>query len=93
MNFDTRTLLDVITLDKSFEREIENRILEEKKLWSKTGKTSNNDFVQSIIPIIKDEIKNSIKSTLYKEQLLFLSSYIDLDNVDFYHLIPTLASI
>lgn len=93
MNFDTRTILDILSLDKKLAKEMEDMILEEKKLWTKSGKTSNNEFVKSIAPVIKDTIKISMSNSLNSLKLPHISKYIDYDNVDYFQLIPALAKI
>lgn len=93
MNFDTRTVLDIISLDGKFAKEVEDMILEEKKLWTKAGMTSNNDFIKSILPSVKDEIKTGVIRSLNSLKLPHISNYIDYNNVDYFQLIPAIAKI
>lgn len=93
MNFDTRTVLDVILLDPDLESILTALVDAEKFIWIKSGKTSENDFVRSIIPLIKDELKFYMKTRLFKMKLSFLNTIVDLDKVDYYHLIPAVAKI
>lgn len=93
MNFDTRTVLDVILLDPNLEDVLAALIDAEKILWTKSGNTSENEFVRSIIPLVKDEINFYVKTRMYRQNLGFLSTIINLDKVDYYHLIPAVAKI
>ena len=56
MNFDTRTVLDIILLDPSLEDILTALVDAEKVLWINSGKTSENEFVRSVIPLVKDKI-------------------------------------
>lgn len=94
MNFDTRTVLDIILLDQSLEIVITAIVDAEKVIWTKSGKTSENDFVRSLIPIVKDELKFYMKNRIHRVMKLgFLKKLVDLDKVDYYHLIPAVTKI
>ena len=88
MNFDTRTVFDLFIIDPDLEI-IVNSIVDAEK----SGKTSENDFVRSVIPFLKDEIKLYLTHRTYKLKLGFLSKMINLDKVDYYHLIPAVCKI
>jgi hypothetical protein len=93
MNFDTRTVLDLMILDPDLERNISAIVDGEKFIWASSGKTSQNDFVRSVIPLVKDELKFYMTTRLYRMKMSFLKKLIDLDKVDYYHLIPAVAKI
>lgn len=93
MNFDTRTVLDILYLDDEFAKELESMVLEEHKLWIKAGKNSNNDFVKSIAPLIQDSIRMRMVQSLKSLELSHLLTYIDYINVDYFQLIPAIAKI
>jgi hypothetical protein len=93
MNFDTRTVLDLMILDPDLERNISAIVDGEKFLWVSKGNTSQNDFVRSVIPLVKDELKFYITTRLYRIKMSFLKKLIDLEKVDYYHLIPAVAKI
>ena len=93
MNFDTRTVLDILILDPSLEDVLTSIIDGEKVLWAKSGKTSENDFVRSVIPLVKDELKFYMKNRIHRMRLGFLKKMVNLDKVDYYHLIPAVAKI
>ena len=94
MNFDTRTVLDIILLDQSLESVLTALVDAEKVIWIKSGKTSENEFVRSVIPIVKDDLKFYMKNHIHRVMKLgFLKKLVDLDKVDYYHLIPAVAKI
>lgn len=93
MNFDTRTILDIILIDPDLEIILTALVDAEKVIWLKTGKTSETEFVRSVIPIVKDELKFYMKTKLHRLKLGFLRKMIDLDKIDYFQLIPAVAKI
>lgn len=93
MNFDTRTVLDLMILDPDLERNISAVVDGERVLWVSNGNTSQNDFVRSVIPLVKDELKFYMTTRLYRLKMAFLKKLINLEKVDYYHLIPAVAKI
>ena len=94
MNFDTRTVLDIILLDPALETILTALVDAEKSLWIKSGGTSENEFVRSVMPLVKDELKFYMKNRIHRViKLIFLKKLVDLDKVDYYHLIPAVAKI
>lgn len=94
MNFDTRTVLDIIILDQSLESILTALVDAEKVIWVKSGKTSENEFVRFVIPIVKDELKFYMKNRIHRVMKLgFLKKLVDLDKVDYFQLIPAIAKI
>lgn len=93
MNFDTRTTLDIILLDQGLELVLTALVDAEKVIWVKSGKTSENEFVRFVTPIVKDELRFYMRHRLHKIKLGFLKKFVDLDKVDYYHLIPAVAKI
>jgi len=93
MNFDTRTILDIILLDQNLEAVLTALVDGEKVLWVKSGKTSENEFVHSVVPLVKDELRFYMKHKIHKMKLGFLKKLVDLDKVDYFQLIPAVAKI
>lgn len=93
MNFDTRTVFDLLILDPDLEIIINSLVDAEKCIYIKSGKTSENDFVRSVVPLVKDELKFYLRHKSHKLKLGFLNKLVDLDNVDYYHLIPAVCKI
>ncbi len=93
MNFDTRTIFDLLILDPDLEIIINSLVDAEKCIYTKAGKTSENEFVRSVVPLVKDELKFYLKHKSHRMKLGFLNKMIDLDKVDYYHLIPAVCKI
>ena len=93
MNFDTRTVFDLMIVDPDLEIIINSLVDAEKYIYFKSGNTSENDFVRSVIPLVRDELKFYMRYKLYKLKLGFLNKMVDLDKVDYYHLIPAVCKI
>ena len=93
MNFDTRTILDVILLDPDLESILTALVDAEKVLWVNSGKTSENEFVRSVIPLVKDELNFYMKIRIHRLKLGFLKKMVNLNKVDYYQLIPAVAKI
>lgn len=88
MNFDTRTVLDILLLDSDLELVLVSLVEAERIIWN--GK-SKNEFVKSVIPIVKDEIKFYMKHRIHRKKMGFLKSLVNLEKVDYYHLIPAIV--
>lgn len=93
MNFDTRTVLDLMIIDPDLERNVSAIVDGEKFLWTSSGKTSQNEFVKSVIPLVKDELQFYMKTRLYRIKMTFLKNMVNLENVDYFHLIPAVSKI
>jgi hypothetical protein len=93
MNFDTRTVFDLMIVDPDLEIIINSLVDAEKYIYFKSGNTSENDFVRSVIPLVRDELKFYMRYKLHKLKLGFLNKMVDLDKVDYYHLIPAVCKI
>jgi hypothetical protein len=65
----------------------------EKSIYYNSGKTSQNEFVRYVIPLVKDELNFYISNRTYRLNLSFLKKCIDLDRVDYYHLILAVCKI
>lgn len=93
MNFDTRTVIDIISLDNTMSSDLSKLIDAERALFNKSGNSSNNEFVVQIVPLIKSEIKLRLVPTLKSLGMPFLKKYIQTENVDMFQVIPTIATI
>ena len=94
MNFNTRTVLDLIILDPELEQNISAIVDGERVLWVSSGNSSSkNEFIRFVIPLVKDELKFYMTTRLYKSKMTFLKKLIDLERVDYYHLIPAITKI
>lgn len=93
MNFDTRTILDIIVIDPDLEIVLNILIDAEKILWLNSGKIVEKDFVRSVIPLIKDELRFYMATRLRPLNLEFIKKLVNLDNVDYFQLIPAITKI
>jgi hypothetical protein len=93
MNFNTRTVLDLMIIDPDLELILNALVDAEKSIYYNSGKTSQNEFVRYVIPLVKDELNFYISNRTYRLNLSFLKKCIDLDRVDYYHLIPAVCKI
>lgn len=93
MNFDTRTVLDLFKLDPDLRVIVSSIVDGEKVLWESQMKTSQNDFVRHVIPLVKDELRFYLKSHAYRKKLHFLRPLINLDKIDYYRVIPEVSDI
>lgn len=80
-------------VDPDLEIIINSLVDAEKYIYFKSGNTSENDFVRSVIPLVRDELKFYMRYKLHKLKLGFLNKMVDLDKVDYYHLIPAVCKI
>lgn len=93
MNFNTRTVLDLMIIDPDLELILNALVDAEKSIYYNSGKTSQNEFVRYVIPLVKDELNFYISNRTYRLNISFLKKCIDLDRVDYYHLIPAVCKI
>lgn len=68
-------------------------IAEEHRLWLNAGKKSKSEFVNSIIPALKDELKQGTIQYTKKERMPQIAKYIDYDNIDYFHVIDEIYKV
>ena len=83
MNFDTRTIIDLIKLDETFTEDFISMIKEEQRFSEKIEQYDYDVFVDSIVLLLKDRLKFFIKNNLKKIGLPILKGRVNIDNVDF----------
>ena len=85
MNFDTRTVIDLIALDDDLKNKL-SRIVDDEKLFLLSMDDSSIDeaeFIASVSPLINDNLKRYIKIDLRGTDLSFLKGMINLNKVDY----------
>jgi hypothetical protein len=85
MNFDTRTVIDLIGLDDDLKNKL-SRIVDDEKLFLLNMEDSSIDeaeFVASVSPLVNDNLKRYIKIDLRGTDLSFLKGMINLNKVDY----------
>ena len=100
MNFDTRTVIDLMKLNEKLKDDI-IFILEEESLFiKKVGKNAKVDefmfisdtVLETIIPIIKDCLKYFLKKDLNTMDLSVIKGMVDINNVDYSELVNMLKN-
>ena len=93
MNFDTRTVLDLINLNDDLKESLFEIILNEQMFLSDTDEFNNNVLVQSATPMIKLKLKEFLfRSQLTKMGLGIIKGTINLNNIDYKHLVLDVTS-
>jgi hypothetical protein len=93
MNFDTRTVIDLINLNNEFKESLFEIILEEQSMIDSTDEFRDKIFIETVTPIIKSRIKDFLfRKELTKMNLGILKGTINLNNVDYKHLIEDVTS-
>lgn len=91
MNFDTRTVMDLISLDEELKKKLHESIDEEFLLFDGDDRFTEETFAELLTPILKDHIKLFIKYELKKMNLLIIKKTINIENIDYKKLIDYLT--
>lgn len=91
MNFDTRTVMDLISLDEELKKKLHESIDEEFLLFDGDDRFTEETFAKLLTPILKDHIKLFIKYELKKMNLLIIKKTINIENIDYKKLIDYLT--
>jgi len=83
MNFDTRTIIDVIKLNVSASEDFISTIKEEQIFSENIEQYDYDIFVDSIVPLLKDKLKLFLKRQLKEMNLPVLKGTINVDNIDY----------
>lgn len=95
INFDTRTINDLIHLDEDLKFEI-NSIIQEEEFISKKNTINSilndyefitDDILDTVLPDIKDCLKSFMKKNLNKIGLPVLKEVVNLNNVDYRYIV------
>lgn len=95
INFDTRTINDLIHLDEDLKFEI-NSIIQEEEFISKKNTINSilndyefitDDILDTVLPDIKDCLKSFMKKNLNKIELPVLKEVVNLNNVDYRYIV------
>ena len=93
MNFDTRTVIDIINLNDELKETLFEIILNEQMFLGDTDEFNNNVLVQAAIPVIKNKLKEFLfRKELTKMGLGILKGTINLNNIDYKDLILDVTS-
>lgn len=89
MNFDTRTILDVIKLNEDLKEKLCNII--DIELINRKYYDTDEAFAQDISPLIQGYLVRFMKNDMKKSDLLFVKKLINLKNVDYKTLIDVIV--
>lgn len=91
MNFDTRTVTDLISLSEKLKKQMQTSIDEEFLLFDGDERFTEETFAELLTPILKDQLKQFIKTDLKKMDLLFLKKMIDINKVNYKEVVDYLT--
>lgn len=83
MNFDTRTIIDMVRLDEELTEDFRFTISEEQRFSEKIHQYDYDIFVDSISPLLKDKLKRFLKNNLKDIGLPILKDSIKIENIDY----------
>jgi len=87
MNFDTRTVMDIIELNDELKDEIFEIIFQEHLFTEKHDMLNVDKFSDAISPLIKDSLKKFFKRGLTGMGLPVLKGTVNINNVDYTYLV------
>lgn len=95
MNFYTRTVLDIISLNDSLKQKIFQVIDTELLLfnYSHDVERDEDEFALAIAPLLKRYIEQFFKTDFKKSDLYLIRKSINLKNVNYKQLIDTVTKI
>lgn len=91
MNFDTRTVTDLISLNEELKKKMQTSIDEEFLLFDGDERFTEETFAQLLTPILKDHLKQFFKTELKKMDLVFIKKLLDLNNVNYKEVVDYLT--
>ena len=100
MNFDTRTVIDLIKLNEKLKDSMILILEEEKSFTEKIGKNEKVDkymftsdsFLETIIPQMKDCLKTFLKKDLTSMGLSVIRGMVNINNVDYSNVVKVLTN-
>jgi len=93
MNFDTRTVTDLISLDSDLKDAL-RMVIDQEQLFSENiGQFNDDVFIESITPLLKDHLKSFLKKDIKKMELPFVNNMINLNNIDYKFLIEEITKV
>lgn len=87
MNFDTKTVMDIIELNDELKDELFEIISQEHLFTEKHDMLNMNKFSHAISPLIKDNLKKFFNRGLTGMGLSILKGTVNINNVDYTHLV------
>lgn len=87
MNFDTRTVMNIIELNDELKDDIFEIIFQEHSFTEKHDVLNTDKFSDTISPLIKDVLKKFFKRGLTGMGLPVLKGTVNINNVDYTYLV------
>jgi len=91
MNFDTRTVMDIIELNDDLKDELFEIVFQEQIFFEKNHRLNADEFSKLVTPLIKDTLKKFFKKGLTAMNLSVLKGTININNVDYTYLVNEVA--
>jgi hypothetical protein len=93
MNFDTRTIMDLISLNQELKESLFEIILAEHSYLDSDDEFEESALPSSVVPLIKNRLKDFLfRKELTKMNLGILKGTINLKNIDYEFLIKEVTS-
>lgn len=95
MNFDTRTVMDLIALNDSLKNKLFDVIDSELLLFNYTHdvERDEDEFALTIAPLLKRHIEKFFKVEFKKSDLFLIRKTINLKNVNYKQLVDNITKI
>ena len=93
MNFDTRTIIDIIELSNELKKELQSMVDDELTFLLSTNDFTDEDFVNAVHPQIKDQLKMFLKNKLKTIDMQILKGMVNLNEVDYKYLVDHITKI
>ena len=93
MNFDTRTVIDIIQLSDELKKELQSAVGDELAFLLSTNDFTDEDLLNAVYPTIKDALKTFLKNKLKKVYLHILKNTVNLNSVDYKYLIDHITKL
>ena len=93
MNFDTRTVIDIIQLSDELKKELQSAVGDELAFLLSTNDFTDEDLLNAVYPTIKDALKTFLKNKLKTVYLPILKNTVNLNSVDYKYLIDHITKL
>jgi hypothetical protein len=95
INFDTRTVIDIVSLNDNLKRKLFDVIDAELLLFNYTHdvERDEDEFALAIAPLLKRYIETFFKGDFKKSDLFIIRKTINLKNVDYKQLIDNITKL
>ncbi len=93
MNFDTRTIIDIISLNAELKESLFEIVLTEQESLEDQDQFNEDVLLNSAVPVIKNRLKDFLfRKELTNMELGILKGLININNIDYKFLIREVTS-